>query len=130
MQDGVAETNKVAKLLTAAGVKQAEIIHSGKTRARQTAEILAKHLGAPVKEGKGLGPNDDPAPWARRLSEADNLMVVGHLLHLSLLAAFPLTGDPPKEVVKFRYSGILVITKEQGRWSVAWCITPDLLPQP
>jgi phosphohistidine phosphatase len=128
--EGIAETEKVARHLAAAGVRPAEIIHSGKTRARQTAEILARHLGVPVREGEGLGPNDDPTPWARRLSEADNLMVVGHLPHLSLLAALLLTGDPPKEVVKFRYSGVLALTKEQGRWSVAWYITPDLLPQP
>jgi phosphohistidine phosphatase len=57
-------------------------------------------------------------------------MVVGHLPHLSRLAALLLTGDPAKEVVKFRYSGVLALTKEQGRWSVAWYITPDILPQP
>ena len=46
-------------------------------------------------------------PWARRLSAADNLKVVGCLPHLYLPAASPLTGDPPKAVVKFHYSSVL-----------------------
>jgi phosphohistidine phosphatase len=126
--EGIAETEKVARHLAAVGVRPAEIIHSGKTRARQTAEILARHLGAPVREGEGLGPNDNPTPWALRLSETDNIMVVGHLPHLSRLAALLLTGDPAKEVIKFRYSGVLALVKEQGRWATAWYITPDVVP--
>jgi len=59
---GIAETEKVARHLAAAGVRPAEIIHSGKTRARQTAEILARHLGAPVREGEGLGPTTTRPP--------------------------------------------------------------------
>ena len=129
MPEGIAETEKVARHLAAAGVRPAKIIHSGKTRARQTAEILARHLGVPVREGGGgLGPNDDPTPWALRLSETDNLMVVGHLPHLSRLAAILLTGDPAKEVIRFRYSGVLALVKEHGRWATVWYITPDVLP--
>jgi len=126
--DGVAETEKVARLLAAAGVKPREIIHSGKTRARQTAEIFARHLGSPLRQVEGLNPNDDPTPWAQRLADMDNIMVVGHLPHLSRLTALLLTGNPAREVVKFRYSAVLALAKEQERWIIAWYITPELAP--
>ena len=126
--EGVAETEKVARLLAAAGVRPGEIIHSGKTRARQTAEIFARHLGSPLRQEEGLNPNDDPTPWARRLAAADNIMLVGHLPHLSRLAALLLTGDPAREVVKFRHSAVLALAKEQDRWVIAWYITPELAP--
>jgi len=45
-------------------------------------------------------------PWARRLSATDNHKVVG-CPRLYLPAAYPLTGDPPNEVVKFHYSSVL-----------------------
>jgi phosphohistidine phosphatase len=47
------------------------VLHSGKTRARDTAEIMAAYL-CPTKgvsEEKDLLPNDDPQEWASRLSE-------------------------------------------------------------
>ncbi len=126
--DGVAETEKVARLLAAAGVKPREIIHSGKTRARQTAEIFARHLGSPLRQEEGLNPNDDPTPWAQRLAATDNVMIVGHLPHLSRLTALLLTGDPTREVVKFRHSAVLALAKEHDKWVIAWYITPELAP--
>jgi phosphohistidine phosphatase len=45
------------------------VLHSGKTRTRDTAEIMAAYL-CPVKgmiEEKDLLPNDDPQEWALRL---------------------------------------------------------------
>jgi phosphohistidine phosphatase len=124
--EGVAETEKTAKLLATIGIKPREIIHSGKTRARQTAEIFARHLGVPLRQEEGLNPNDDPAPWAQKLATIDDIMIVGHLPHLSRLTALLLTGNPEREVVKFRYSAILALVKEQDKWAIAWYITPDV----
>ena len=48
--------------VTDLGVRPAGIFHSGKARARQTAEIWGGLVGTDVAEADGLAPNDDPTP--------------------------------------------------------------------
>ncbi len=52
---------------------------------------------------------------------------VGHLPFLSRLAGFLVTGNPEIHVVRFLNAGIVCLKGEQGRWSVSWVMTPDLL---
>ncbi len=55
--EGVSETERIAKYLSGVGITVTEIIHSGKARAKQTAEILAGYLGVSnVREVDGLNP--------------------------------------------------------------------------
>ncbi|WP_069808097.1 phosphohistidine phosphatase SixA [Vulcanisaeta thermophila] len=127
--EGVDETERVARYLASLGVRVYEIIHSGKTRARQTAEILARYLGASrVYASDGLNPNDDPGVWVGRVkSLTSDLMIVGHLPHLSRLVSLLLVGNPEVKVVEFRYSGVLKLVGSGGSWSIAWYITPDVV---
>lgn len=108
-------------------IKVNNIIHSGKLRAKQTAEILADHLhpAEGVGHAEGLEPLDDVEIWRKRLSEAtEDTMVVGHLPHLSRLTYQLLHGD-----VAFRNGGIVCLEKdEEGHWSLQWMITPRILP--
>ena len=48
---GTAEIRAVAEAAKRAGLKPAQIYHSGKTRAQQTADILADALGCPCGRG-------------------------------------------------------------------------------
>jgi len=109
-----------------------EIIHSGKLRAKQTAEVLAEHLN-PKKgmiDSKDLEPLADPRIWKNRLAETTkNVMMVGHLPHLSKLTGLLLTGDESKELVGFRMGGIICLElDETGRWAIQWMITPETIP--
>jgi phosphohistidine phosphatase len=107
------------------------IVHSGKTRAQETAEIIANHLKAMehVSSADGLDPLDDPAIWANRLTdEKKDLMLVGHLPHLDKLAAKLICGDDTRNVVSFRMGGIVCLGRDgAGNWSVRWMVTPDIL---
>lgn len=128
--EGVEETRRVGRLLRRAGVRVVEIVHSGKARARQTAEILAEYLSpSAVREAEGLSPNDDPGTWAAHLQTArDPLMIVGHLPHLARLATLLLTGKAEPPIVSFKYSGVLGLDRvegEGGGWRIAFFITPD-----
>ena len=127
--EGVYETERVAKYLGGLGVSVMEIVHSGKARARQTAEILARHLGVTnVREVDGLNPNDDPRIWFERISGLDHdLMIVGHLPHLSRLVSLLIVGNPDVKIVEFRYSGVLKLSRIEGGWVINWFITPDLV---
>lgn len=109
----------------------ARIWNSGKTRAAQTAEILAEHLGPPlgVRVSDELGPVDEPKAWADRLVEmSHDVMLVGHLPHLSRLTSTLLAGDPERTVVDYRNAGIVCLAYEEEQWSLKWLLRPELLP--
>ncbi|ABO07593.1 phosphohistidine phosphatase SixA [Pyrobaculum calidifontis] len=125
--EGIEESRRVATHLAKVGVKVAVVYHSGKKRARQTAEIFAQVLGARAEEKDGLNPNDDPAIWAERLSTLDEVMIVGHLPHLSRLASLLVVGNTEVPIVEFRYSGVVALTRTP-KWVVKWLLTPDILP--
>ncbi len=107
------------------------IRHSGKTRAAQTAEVLAERLQpvTDVSAVEGLKPLDDPALWATRLAdERDSLMLVGHQPFMTRLAAWLVAGDPDVEVVRFQPGTVLCLERDEaGRWAVAWLVIPALL---
>ncbi len=109
----------------------AEIWHSGKMRARQTAEIFADALRPPggVHEKPGLGPMEDVAPVASALAVAtDNLMIVGHLPHLSRLTSRLLCQDETKTIVTFQMAGIVQLHREAtGEWSLRWVVVPEIV---
>lgn len=109
----------------------ARIWNSGKTRAAQTAEILAEYLGPPlgVRVSEELGPVDEPKAWTDRLPEmSHDVMLVGHLPHLSRLTSTLLAGDPERKVVEFRNAGFVCLAYEEEQWSLQWLLRPDLLP--
>ena len=114
-----------------AGLDLADIQHSGKGRAVETASLLADALGVDCKVGHDLKPSDDPALWASRLTMChQDLMLVGHLPHLQRLAGLLLCSNDALELLHFRNAGVLCLERnEDGAWLVAWMMTPQLLPQ-
>ncbi len=105
-----------------------EVLHSGKTRAKETAEIIASELGVRVREVSGLDPLADPSEWAERLKGMkEDVLLVGHLPHLSRLAGLLLTGGQ-LEFVKLSSGGALCLEKEEeGGWSLIWLVSPGIL---
>jgi len=108
-----------------------QILHSGKTRAKQTAEVLGQMLqpAGGVKEDPNLGGGDDPAIWANRLADTNqNIMLVGHMPHLRKLASLLLCGDQDTKIIDFQNSGIVqLVRNDHGEWLVGWIITPDIV---
>ena len=126
---GREEVERVARAAAAAGMHPASILHSGKTRAQQTAEIFAAHV-EPVQgvhAVEGLDPRDEPERIRERVEQADEaLMLVGHLPHLSRLAALLLVGTPEREIVAFRNAGVVCLERQAGHLAVRWILTPEL----
>ncbi len=130
---GRKDAAKVAKFIAEhANVRVAQIVHSGKIRARQTAEILAQHLRSTerVRQLEGLAPMDDLKIVDRILHEAsEDVMVVGHLPHLSKLAAYLICGDESRRVVDFKNGGVVALSRDDaGTWSAEWIVTPEIVP--
>jgi phosphohistidine phosphatase len=128
---GRAETIRVAAHAgRRAGIEVLAVAHSGKLRARQTAELIALEIQTmqgvvPVKD---LEPNANPAIWVERLTLIeDDVILVGHLPHLSRLASTLVCGDPDKQVVAFCNSGMVCLKKERpDKWVIEWLLTPEL----
>lgn len=132
-EKGRQDVERVARFAIAhADARPRRIVHSGRLRARQTAEVWARFLPeARLEEQDGLGPNDDPAVWAKRLGdETEDLLLVGHLPHLRRLAALLLCGDPDREGIAFRMAGVVCLERDErtGGWTLRWSVPPDLVP--
>ena len=114
-------------------IQVAEIIHSGKLRAKQTAEVLAELL-KPTKgltTSKDLEPLASPGIWKKRLAETTkDIMLIGHLPHLGKLSSLLLTGNEDKEIIGFKMGGIICLERdESGRWITQWIVTPEVIPE-
>lgn len=130
-EKGRADITKVAKHLEGLGLKVSRVFHSGKTRARSTAEILAAAL-KPTKgvgETDGLAPLDDPGIWAARAAGlTEDVALVGHLPHLARLAGLLLCGEAEKGAVSFRMGGVVCLGRnDAGVWGLEWMLIPEML---
>jgi len=126
---GREEVQRVARHLATLGLEVAEIRHSGKLRAQQTAEILAEHISPRrgIRETEGLAPNDDPERTLTELEAArEPLMLVGHLPHLSRLASALLVGDPERDILWLETGAIVCLAKAEGGFHLLWILTPEL----
>lgn len=128
---GEEEVERVTHVAPRLNISPPKVFHSGKTRARQTAELIAKGLKIPdasVQAAEGLNPNDDVRPWAERIGkETQDLMIVGHLPFLEKLASFLLSGNENAGLVLFRYGAIVCLEQKQDRrWAVRWILTPEM----
>ena len=130
-EGGREEVGRMARYAARLGLGPAEIWHSEKLRALQTAEIFAEHLvPSPIfREQRGMSPGDDPVLVLPRLeAAADPVMLVGHLPHLSRLASLLLVGDSSRGIIQFRNAGIVCLARGEGGWRLDWALPPDLVP--
>ena len=128
--EGIAETERIAKLAKDADVTVSQIRHSVKTRARQTAEIFAEALNPNqgTQEVSGIKPLDDVAAYAADIDPVEDIMLVGHLPFMERMTAFLITGSIDKPVFKFQNSGIVCMDKdpEAQAWVIKWALMPNI----
>lgn len=129
-EKGADEVKRIAGVAAGYGVQVAHIVHSGKKRALQTAELLAEIL-KPEKglaAAEGIKPLDDVAAFAAGLDLASNSMVVGHLPHLEKLAAYLVTGQDQTPIFQLQNGGILCLDRYGGTDQVVikWALMPQV----
>ena len=130
-EHGRSEVEQIARKAKKCGLHISEIIHSGKTRARQTAEIFAVHLtpGRQPSVSAGLNPLDNVEPYAQTLAGRDDLMIVGHLPFMERLASYLIIGSSEPPVVRFVNGGIVCLEQDlqRGIRMVRWALTPEIV---
>ncbi len=127
---GRADVAAMADYLRTRGVTAARVVHSGKLRAAQTAEILAAALapGAATEAESGLDPKDPVGPFAARLEAwREDAVVVGHLPFMARCVALLAAGDEDAEVVAYRPGSVVALERgDDGGWQIVWMIRPEL----
>jgi len=127
---GRSEVERIAAVAGEYSVKVSRIRHSGKKRARQTAEIFAWVLQPPggIEEAGGLNPLDDVTPVAHAVRDSEDVMLVGHMPFMTRLTSLLITGAIEPAVFKFQNGGIVCLGRDgvAGPWLIVWTLMPHI----
>ena len=131
-EKGKTDVGRVAARLAQAGIRVERVIHSGKTRARQTAELLAREIAPGIEAGVSdrINPLDDAAgfDWQTACGGVDT-MLVGHLPFMAKLVAYLATGEGENTLVGYQPGSVVCLeSNENGNWQINWMLRPELLP--
>ncbi len=127
---GRVEVERIARHLAEIGLQVAHIGHSGKLRARETAELLSERLLATkaAHQVDGLAPMSDPQEAFERAEKLHEATVwVGHLPHLDRLVSRLLLGETVRPVIHFETGTIVCLVRTDPGWRLRWVLTPDLV---
>ena len=137
---GRADVDRLAGVAAARGVKPTAVWHSGKLRAKQTAEAFwrACNALAPLSAARDLQPGDPPAWMRDRLREEAlgataapastlsvlsmlSILIVGHFPHLPRLLTLLVTGGET-ETPSFPQHGLVHLQTSDGghTWQEVW----------
>lgn len=128
--EGKMETRRMAEVAVGYQVRVSRILHSGKKRTRETADILAKRLSPTggSEPGDGMNPMDDVNMFAARLELDKDILLVGHLPFLERLVGLLVCGNPDQTVFKLQNSGILCLDRvpEEKNPVIRWALMPSI----
>ena len=129
--EGQRDMHRIAEFVKPLQITVNSLWHSGKARAKQTAEILAEVITVEneMAAHDGLAPNDDVQVVKEIIVSAErDLMIVGHMPFMAKLASLLLTGSESTGTVAFRQGGIVCLNcEDDNRWQIDWMIVPELL---
>src|SRR5579872_1364037 len=120
-EHGRSAVERLAGSVAARGVKPAVIWHSGKLRAKQTAEAFYRACNpfADFSATRDLQPDDRPE-WLRDRLRGENrdMLVAGHFYHLPRLRAL-LAGGSEDDFPK--HGAVALASDDQGEtWREVW----------
>lgn len=128
---GVVESQQVADSLKRAGANVDLILHSDKTRAKQTAQIMQKTLKSDcaIEQRDNIAPNDPVDPIFQEIKKyRRDVMIVSHLPLLPKLTSRLMTGSEHPTVVYFVESTVAILEQcPHSHWRMDAMLTPDLL---
>jgi phosphohistidine phosphatase len=129
-EQGRQDMERLAEFLRKAGLGVTRVVHSGKLRARQSAEVLAAAIAPAIEpETSGLlNPNDNPKAFDWQSGSWDrDILVVGHLPFLAKLVAHLVADNEDLPLVAFQPGTLVCLERDDGHWQIAWMVRPELL---
>jgi len=129
-EEGRRDIQKVAAFIKSLNLSVDYLWHSGKNRARQTADVLSEvvEVKKEMAAHEGLAPNDNVTVLKDELISArQDIMIVGHLPFLPKLASLLLTNSE-SNTVAFKNGGIVCLNySDDNQYQLQWMIIPELL---
>ena len=128
---GIKEANKIAHFVKEKKVRFSHIFHSSKTRAEQTANIIAKAVGFEDCEIlSALEPDLDLEFLSTEIELLeDGTLLVGHLPNLELLCHELLKGAPGSETLTFPPAVMVCLRKEEIKGKTTWYLQWSVIPE-
>ncbi len=129
-EQGKLEVSCIADFLNRAGIRLSTIFHSGKTRARQTAEIIAAVIAPDnkVSELPDINPNDAVDPLINRLEGwQEETMIVGHLPFMAKLVSRLVITEEGRIITAYQPGSVVCLSRDGAdHWQIQWMIRPEL----
>ena len=122
--EGRVGVEQVAGAAAQRAVKPAVVWHSGKLRARQTAEAFWRACNplAEFSAARGVQPTDSPERMADQLmGETRDIMLVGHMPNIERLLRLLIEGSA-EGTAAFPAHGIVALEAIDTRWVERWRI--------
>ncbi|HKK15154.1 MAG TPA: phosphohistidine phosphatase SixA [Gammaproteobacteria bacterium] len=128
---GEEEVRRVAEFLGQTGMTVDRVVHSGKMRAHQTADILANALliNGEAEAIEGINPQDPVQDFSKKVSHLKHdTMVVGHLPFMARMVSYLVTGHEQPAIVAYKPGSIVCLQPdEELKWQIHWMVRPDTL---
>lgn len=128
---GIEQAQSVARSLARIPIHVDKIECSTKTRAFQTAQIVAQTLKIEdrLSQRQGLKPNDSPEVLIDELRKTtEDRMLVGHLPFMEIFASKMLTGSSTGLYVNVHPATVICLSGEFDRaFSLEWMIKPEVV---
>ena len=98
--------------------------------AKPAGEDAERHLSdAGVRDAERVAAFLMPLGLRVGAVRTDDLMIVGHLPFLGMLAALLLAGDEDADLVAFQCGAIVCLEGSgRSRFRLRWLVTPELVP--
>ena len=116
-EQGRDDIQRLAEFLSDRDVQLAQILHSGKTRARETAELLQSLLESPnqIDEQQGIAPNDSPEAFLRPFRKVEkDTAIVSHMPFVARAVSQALSGVPDRQLLEFKPGSVAGIERGDG----------------
>ena len=128
---GEHDVARMSEVLNKSGITVDRVLHSGKMRAHQTAEVLAEKL-LPMGEVEaidGINPNDQVQAFSIEVHKLKHdVMVVGHLPFMAKLVAYLTTGEEELNIVDYQPGSVVCLEQDpEQRWRIIWMLRPDFI---
>lgn len=127
---GLQDATNMAAFLSGAAIRVDQVVHSGKLRAEETANVLSNTVwpGQTPEAFDGIMPTDSTDHLLNSaLTAGGDMMVVGHMPFMGRMAARCLTGREDGMDIDFEPGAVLCLERRDESWALDWFIKPLML---
>ena len=130
-EKGIDDVRGIASFLRNADIVLDKIIHSGKKRAEETADIMSKALSCTngISISDSINPNDDVSSFINNLDKnLEVMLVVSHLPFVNKLVSHLCCANENNAIVDYLPGSIVCIEGgEDVDWRICWMLRPELI---